>query len=156
MTILNGTFLFLLLSMRYKMQLYHLSLLLKSVGESIHMKQKVHTTKCYNKFHVYIVCLSYSTCNVVMDHHRKSVILTSTFQLFHTSSEWMNPFRSEQTTDIKDFIQVQNSSSQRGSESLPWVDKACAAANPTMREFLLSHVVNGGTIPKGTQLRDPF
>ena len=74
MTILNGTFLFLLLSMRYKMQLYHLSLLLKSVGEFIHMKQKLHTTKCYNKLHVYIVCLSYSTCNVVMDHHRKSVL----------------------------------------------------------------------------------
>ena len=68
----------------------------------------------------------------------------------------MNPLRSEQTTDTKDFIQVQNSSSQRESESLPWVDKACTAANPTMREFLLSHVVNGGKIPKGTQLRDPF
>ena len=26
--------------------------------------------------------------------------------------------------------------------------------NPTMCEFLLSHVVNGGTIPKGTQLRN--
>ena len=38
----------------------------------------------------------------------------------------------------------------------------CAAANiplnksenPIMREFLLSHVVNGGAIPKGTQLQD--
>ena len=30
----------------------------------------------------------------------KSQFLTSTFQLFHTSSEWMNPLRSEQTTDI--------------------------------------------------------
>ena len=57
---------------------------------------------------------------------------------------------------------MQNSTSWRESESLPWVDKACAAANiplnksenPTMREFLLSLVVNGGTIPKGTQLRD--
>ena len=116
MTILYGTLLLLLLSMRYKMQLYHLSLLLKSLGESIHMKQKLHTTKCYNKLHVYIVCLSYSTCNVVTT---ESQFLTSTFQLFHTSSEWMNPLRCEQTTDIKDFIQVQNSSSQRESESLP-------------------------------------
>ena len=74
MTILYGTLLLLLLSMRYKMQLYHLSLLLKSLGKSIHMKQKLHTTKCYNKLHVYIVCLSYSTCNVVIDHHRKSVL----------------------------------------------------------------------------------
>ena len=86
------------------------------LGKSIHMKQKLHTTKCYNKLHVYIVCLSYSTCNVVTT---ESQFLTSTFQLFHTSSEWMNPLRCEQTTDIKDFIQVQNSSSQRESESLP-------------------------------------
>ena len=42
-----------------------------------------------------------------------------------------------------------------------WI-RACAAANiplnksenPTMCEFLLSCVVNGGAIPKGTQLRD--
>ena len=71
-------------------------------------------------------------------------------------------FKASETTDIKDFIQVQNSTSWRESKSLPWVDKACTAANiplnksenPTMREFLLSFVVNGGTIPKGTQHRD--
>ena len=42
-----------------------------------------------------------------------------------------------------------------------WI-RACSAANiplnksenPTMCEFLLSHVVNGYTIPNGTQLRD--
>ena len=42
-----------------------------------------------------------------------------------------------------------------------WI-RACAAANiplnksenPTRREFLLSRVVNGGVILKGTQLRD--
>ena len=82
--------------MRYKMQLYHLRLLLKSLGESIHMKQKLHTTKCYNKLHVYIVCLSYSTCNVVKDHHRKSVLDKHLSAVSHikwmdeSSSKWAN------------------------------------------------------------------
>ena len=49
------------------------------------------------KFHADNNLLFCSTCDVVVDHHRKSVLafLASTFQRFHTSSEWMNPLRSE-------------------------------------------------------------
>ena len=49
----------------------------------------------------------------------KSQFLTSTFQLFtHQANGWIL-FEASETTDIEDFIEVQNSSSQKESESLP-------------------------------------
>ena len=44
---------------------------------------------------------------------------------------------------------AQNTAARIGANIL--VNKS---ENPTMREFLLSRVVNGGAIPRGTQIRD--
>ena len=72
----------------------------------------------------------------------KSQFLTSTFQLFHTSSKIINGwilFEASETTDIEDFIQVQNSSSRIESESLPWVDKEMCCRKHTAKQIRKSY-----------------
>ncbi|XP_068756552.1 CGG triplet repeat-binding protein 1-like [Montipora capricornis] len=103
-----------------------------------------------------------STCNVVVDHHRKSVLDNHLSAVSHIKR--MNKSsskRAKQQTLKTSFKCKTPAHEEKVKVCHEWI-RACAAANiplnksenPVMREFVLSRVVNGGAIPKGTQLRD--
>ena len=115
-------------------------------------------------FHVDNGLLFCSTCNVVVDHVRKCVLEKHL----------------ESSTHKKKFDQVTTSSGKQRTlktafecKTKPQVEKVkvceewikvCAAANiplhksdnPIVRNFLNNRVVNGGAIPKASQLRDYY
>ena len=114
------------------------------------------------KFHADNNLLFCLTCNVVVDHHRKSVLdkHLSAVSLMKQMDESSSKRVKQQT--LKTSLKCKTPAHKKKVKVChEWI-RACAAANiplnksenPTMREFLLSSVVSGGVIPKGTQLQE--
>ena len=86
----------------------------------------------------------------------KSQLLTCTFQLF----QFQSSLKQVKQQTLKASFKCKTAAHENKVKvCYEWI-RACATANitlnksenPTMREFLLSCVVNCGAIPKGTQL----
>ena len=109
-------------------------------------------------FHVDDGRLFCSSCNVVVlnEHLRKFVVDKHLEAASHKRNAERKDGGKQQT--LKTVAQV-----EKVRICHEWI-KVCTAANiplhksdnPLMREFLQSHVVNGGAIPKCLQLRDYY
>ena len=113
-------------------------------------------------FHVDDGRLFCSSCNVVVDHLRKFVVNKHLEAVSHKWNAERKDGGKQQTLktvmNCKTVAQV-----EKVRICHEWI-KVCTAANiplhksdnPLMREFLQSRVVNGGAIPKCSQLRDYY
>ena len=103
-----------------------------------------------------------STCNVVLDHLRKSVLDKHLESSMHKKKASQSTNGKQQT--IKTAFECKTRPQvEKVKVCEEWI-KACTAANvplhksdnPVLRKFLDTRVVNGGAIPKASQLRDYY
>lgn len=112
-------------------------------------------------FHADNGLLFCSTCNIVLDHSRKSVLDKHLESVTH-KKKVSNSDGKQQT--LKTAFQCKTKpQAEKVKVCEEWI-RACTSANvplhksdsPIMRQFLDTRVVNGGAIPKASQLRDYY
>lgn len=112
-------------------------------------------------FHVDDGLLFCSSCNIVIDHLRKSVVDKHLESATHKQRAERNS--SKQQT-LKTALNCKTSAQiEKVKICQEWI-RVCAASNiplhksdnPLMRKFLQARVANGGAIPKCSQLRDCY
>ena len=103
-----------------------------------------------------------SSCNIVVDHIRKSAVDKHLESVTHTRKADKREGKKQHT--LKTVLNCKTTAQEEKIKTChEWI-KVCAAANiplhksdnPEMRRFLQSRVVNGGAIPKSSQLRDYY
>ena len=104
-----------------------------------------------------------SSCNIVVDHLRKSVVdkhLQSDTHKINTNRINLNGKQQTFRTSLNSRTPAEVEKAKVCQE---WI-RVCAASNiplnksdnPLLRKFLSSRVINGGAIPKASQLRDYY
>ena len=113
-------------------------------------------------FHADNDLLFCSSCNIVVDHLRKCVADKHLEAESHKRNAEKNAVGKQKT--LKTVLNCKTTAQiEKVRICQQWI-KVCTAANiplhksdnPLMREFLQSRVVNGGAIPKCSQLRDYY
>lgn len=113
-------------------------------------------------FHEESGLLFCTVCNVVLEHSRKSVLDRHLEAASHQKRlNLPGTSRGKQKTLKTSFKCSNSAQEERIKVCHDWI-KVCTATNiplgksdhPVLREFLKSRVVNGGAIPKRTQLRE--
>ena len=113
-------------------------------------------------FHVDDGLLFCSSCNVVIDHLRKSVVDKHLESAVYKQKVERNQGSKQRT--LKTVLNCKTSAQiEKVKICQEWI-RVCTAANiplhksdnPLMRKFLQTRVANGGAIPKCSQLRDYY
>ena len=128
---------------------------------AVHKSAKDRAAQYPGVFHADNGLLFCSSCNVVLDHLRKSILDKHLDSSSHKKKA--NQADGKQQTIKTAFECKTRPQVEKVKVSEEWI-KACTAANiplhksdnPIMRKFLDTRVVNGGAIPKASQLRDYY
>ena len=128
---------------------------------AVHKSAKDRAAQYPGVFHADNGLLFCSSCNVVLDHLRKSILDKHLDSSSHKKKA--NQADGKQQTIKTAFECKTRPQMEKVKVSEEWI-KACRAANiplhksdnPIMRKFLDTRVVNGGAIPKASQLRDYY
>ena len=130
---------------------------------AVHITAKYRVSQYPGVLHADNRLLFCSTCNVVFDHVRKSVIDKHIESSAHQKKLNQTNNHGKQQTIKTAFECKIGPQLEKVKVCQDWI-KACTAANvplyksdnPVMRKVLNTRVVNGGAIPKASQLHDYY